>query len=213
MIALIAALSVVVLRSNRSTLDISEHLDDTAVEIDGEAVTFKVLGYYIMETEEYVDLLAQIYDATDTHAFWRIHTNGSYVITQAKDSAMNTCIRDEVYALEAAEAGISLDAAETAEVATEAAETYEGLSYKQQKALEYNVEDLEDILTIVHLARKYANYVLEEVDLTGYNQSPEVAVEVDGEYYEEVLATHEVEINTSLWKRVSLGGITIQKVQ
>ena len=193
-------------------VDFSDHLEETVVTVDETEVPLQELGYYIMETEEYVYQLAEIYNPTDTMQFWRLHFNGIFIITEAKNSAMNTCIRDNVYCLEAEAAGMSLTDEEIAAVEEDVADLLDGLSYKQQQSLQYDAQSLQPILEKVALARKYANSLLESVDWTDYDQTPEVAVEIDGDYYEEVLATHDVVINKKLWKKISLGSITISKV-
>ena len=211
-IALAAAIVVTAISADRTKIDYSKHLDDVAVTVDGVEVTLRQMGYYVMKSEENVDELALIYDPTDTSSFWRVHTNGGYVVTEAKDAAMDTCVRDMVYCMEADAAGYSLSDEELSQLSADAKDTWECLSYKQRMVLKYTEDELYDILYYVELASSYANYLLETEDFSDVSQTPSISLDLDGEYYEALLEKHKVSINKSVWSKIHLGSITITKV-
>lgn len=215
-IALAAALLVTAVFSKSVMIETAEeysqYLDRTIVTVDETQVNMQTMGYYIMTSERNVDAMAQDYDPKDTFAFWRLHFNSVFIVTEAKESAMNTCVRDVVYCLEADAAGVSLNEAELAQAAAEATEVYQGLSLKQQEALQFDEASLTELMEQIHLARKYANMLVDTVDFEPYEETAETAVEIGGAYYNEILAKHEVETNDRLWAKVHLGDITIQKV-
>ncbi len=205
-----AALIVSLLISKPKTVDFSSHLSETAVTVDGEEIPLKTLGYYVMVTEENVDLLASLYDPSDTFSFWRLHINTTFVVSAAKKGAMNTCIRDILYSNRAVELGISLDDDDEEKIMDEAADIEDGLSMKQRMATQLDAQSLVPILERVYLARKYAVKLSEEMDFTTeYGQSAGVALGVGGAYFEEAYEAADIKINEKLWKKVSLGNITI----
>ena len=211
-LALLAAIIVTLFRSGSSTIEYSEHLDDVVLTVDDTDVTLRQMGYYIMKTEENIDELATVYDPGDTYAFWRVHTNGGYVIVQAKETSMNTCIRDMVYCAEAQAAGYALSDTELDNLLDKVKDTFDGLSYKQRQVLKYTEDELYDILYYVELASSYANYIVENEDLSEYDQTPEIAVDIDGAYYNEILKDHTIKKDNRLWAKVHLGNITITRV-
>ncbi|MCR5784421.1 MAG: hypothetical protein K6G40_02100 [Eubacterium sp.] len=211
--AFLMASVAVTIRSAETKADLCDHLDDIIVTVDDEEICLQELSYYIMICEAKINAVAEVYDETDTMAFWNIYTNQTFIRTQAKEAAMNTCVRDCIYSHEADEAGVSLDEDELKEVETYVTECVEGLSYKQKNATQFDEESLTPVIERVYLARKYANMLLESEDFSDYNDTPNVSVDIGGQYYTELYESHEVVINEKLWKKISLGNITIEKVK
>ena len=209
--ALLLAVFVITVRAGNGKIDYSKHLDDIIFTVDGDEVDLRTLGYYIMKTEENVDEMAAVYDITDTYRFWNLHINHTYITTEAKEAVINTCIRDEVYVKEALKNDITLDKDELLSLEDDTEDELEGMSYIERKVLKYDYDQLYSILEKTALARKYALYMVETADWEDYNESPAVAVEVGGEFYDEILSEHEININEKLWKKIRIGYITIQK--
>ncbi len=207
------AFTVASVRSINRSIDFSAHLDETIVTVDDEEVSLQQLSYYIMLCEAKFNAVASVYSPADTLAFWNLHANYTFIRTTAKESAMDTCVRDYVYSHEAKAAGMTLDTADEEQVDEILQDTLDGLSYKSRTVTCLDEESLRPILERVYLARKYANDILENGDFTEYSDSPSVSVDIGGEYYEGIYAQHEVEINNRLWNKISLGSITIEKVK
>ena len=212
-VALLMALTVASVRSVNKTIDFSAHLQDTIVTVDDEDVSLQQLSYYIMLCEAKFNAVASVYSPADTLAFWNLHANYTFIRTTAKESAMNTCVRDCIYMHEAGAAGMKLDESDEQEIDDLLQDTLDGLSYKSRTVTRLNKESLRPILERVYLARKYANSILETGDFSEYSDSPAVSVDIGGEYYESICSQHDVEINNKLWDKISLGNITIEKVK
>ncbi len=211
--AFIMASLVVTIRSASNKVEFADHLGEVIVTVDDEEISLQELSYYIMICEAKINAVAEVYDETDTMAFWNIYTNQTFIRTQAKEAAMNTCIRDCIYSHEAEQAGVSLDETDNEEVEEYVADCIEGLSYKQRKATLFDEETLTPVIERVHLARKYANILIKEGDFSEYNDEPNASVDIGGQYYTELYEAHDISINDTLWKKISLGNITIEKVK
>ena len=71
-------------QQNKKQLDYFEHLDDVVVTVDGEEVTMRDLGLYILYVERNVEEEAVVYNRKSTKDFWNIHTNDTFIQLHAK---------------------------------------------------------------------------------------------------------------------------------
>ena len=147
----------------------SEHLDDVAVTVtspDGAVteVSLREMSYYIMLSEANVNQLAEVYNSENTHQFWNIFTNHTFIKTKAKEEAYDSCIRDVIYVQEAVNANIMLTDEERTQADLRAQDIADGMTLKQQEVTRLTAEDLIPIIERITLAYKYANYLVDTVD-------------------------------------------------
>lgn len=208
-IVIVCGLMVATWIRQQDTFDFTDDLEETFVTIDDTRVTLQELSYYIMLSEGKVNLMAEVYDSTNTQQFWNVYTNHMFVRNEAKATAMNSCIRDNIYCLEAEKNGVTLTEEEVAQVKSDAEDVCDGLSYKQALSTKLTADELTVIMEKVALASKYANYLIQNEDLSQYSDQPETTVEVGGEYYEALKESYTIVINKK-WDDVILGNITVE---
>ncbi len=217
-ILIVLALLVYLIVTAPEEFIFEEHLQETAVTVtdnatgESEEVLLQELSYYIMLSEANVEALAEVYNSENTNQFWNIFTNHTFIKDKAKSLAYDSCVRDVIYTMEAAKAGITLDAEEIEEVKARAQSVCDGLSYKQTQVTQLTPEVMVRVLTRVHTASKYANWLLENHDFSASEHMPEVEVEVGGDYYESIKANYTLE-DADFWEEINLGDITIEPVE
>lgn len=200
-----------------SRFDYEDHLDEMVISIDDNAVTLREFGYYIYEIEAFVQNQALLYDPENPKHWWNTHfsagVDSQFVCDYAKKVAINTCIMDEIYSQEAMAAGIVLSSEEEAKAESEAREMLSGMKKEQLEATGLSGELILKIKKKHTLASKYAQYLVENRDLTGYSsalQARQELVNWDGEYYqEEILPNHTVTMNDKVLNKITLGRITV----
>jgi hypothetical protein len=168
----------------------SEHLDETAVEIDDQEISLQELSYYIMVLEETIEDMAVVYDEDNPESFWRIYTNGDFLVNTAEELAIETCIKDNLYTMEADKIRLTLDEEEEAQIKEDVNTICEEMTDKQKQVTGLDAELLTKIKRKQYLSAKYELLAGEDA-------------------YDEVYATHTVKIHTNLWDKVQMGNITI----
>lgn len=185
----------------------NEHLDETAFEINEMKITLKEAAYYIMVIESNVNAAAIEYNPDNPYEYWNVYMNdgegrSNFLSRQAKEDAMDSCIRDGVYYIEAVNAGIELNDREKEKCAEDAAEQEKQLTGKQIEVTEYEYKDMYSIIEKIAVIKKYMVKLMDE----GYSEEE---LDVGGEYYENVKAAYDIEINEDMWENISLGRLTI----
>ena len=184
----------------------NEHLDEEALVIskndEKHPLTLKDVSYYVLIMEATGDANAKLYDPSKKNAFWNIYINNTFVKTIAKENAMNLCIRDNVYYLEAVANNVSLEPVELEAVEEETDFIYFSLTGKQLDATTLDRSDIYNIRYKIALATKYVTKLMNENDLSADT------LNIDGEYYTDLLDSYDIEID-DLWDNVELGSITI----
>ena len=180
-----------------------EHLDDTAVTVDGSEYKFRDVAFYVayqyMETQKQ----AKVYDLEHTGKYWNIHTNGSFLRVEAKSMAVQMAVHDVIFYDMAVKEDAALTEEERIYMENRKADFWSDLEEEGQKRLGIQEEELEEVFLRMALAQKeqqrYAD--AQGVDYREYN--------VNGDSYRELLKTHTYEINDALWDRLDFGKITV----
>ena len=207
-IIVLSVLAFVYLSSDkRIEFVFSEHLDETAFEINGECITLKYAAYYLMVIETNVNEAALEYNADNPIEYWNLYLNdgkeeSNFLRTQAKQDAMDACIRDVIYYNEALTEGIVLDRSEEKECSKDAYEQERLLTGKQVNVTEYDNSDLYDAIRRTAIIKKYMTKLMDE----GYSEEE---LDVGGEYYQKIKEQYDVKVNDDLWEKITLGELTI----
>lgn len=189
----------------RGPLKYNQHLDDTAVTIDGEDVTFKDLAFYILFEERKVEEEAKVYNPDYTKDFWNLYTNETFIQSASKDVVIDMAIHDHLfYQLAVSEGLDTLTESEEEDLAFAINDFWEDLLDIQWEKLPCDEETINQQIRIAAIAEKYQNYLAEK-------EGPsEAAYNYDGYYYGLIRDEHSVKINEKLWNKFVLGDITLK---
>ncbi|MCF0187203.1 MAG: hypothetical protein HUJ98_12020 [Bacteroidaceae bacterium] len=190
-------------QQNKKQIDYFEHLDDVVVTVDGEEVTMRDLGLYILYVERNVEEEAMVYNRKSTKDFWNIHTNDTFIQLQAKESILEMAIHDRLFYQLASEAGMELSAEDEEYLACATIDFWEDLLDCQKYRLPADEETINQQLRLATLAEKHQNNLAE-------TKGPTVAAyKYDGYEYKLIREQHEIVINDKLWDRFVVGDVTL----
>lgn len=180
-----------------------DHLDETAVTIDGADYPFRDLAVYLAKQERTVEEQANAYDLENSNAYWNLHTNGSFIRIEARDAAMDQAVHDIIFSQSAAKEGIQLTKEETVFLENQKQDFWNDLEENGQERLGVSEQEITQAFSRIALAQKYQQMLaaLKGVDNVEYN--------VNGANYQELLGEHDVSIHEKLWERLNFGNITI----
>ncbi|MBE5914671.1 MAG: hypothetical protein E7274_11540 [Pseudobutyrivibrio ruminis] len=190
--------------NNRAKLDYQEHLEDTAVTVDSEEITFQDLAFYILYEEGKIEEQARIYNPDYTKDYWNLHTNDTFIQLEAKEVVLGMAVHDHLfYQMAVAEGMDTLTDEEEQELEYRITDFWEDLLDIQWEKLPCSEETINEQIRLAAIAEKYQNYLAEEL---GPSQA---AYKYDGYYYQQIMEQHQVKTNDKLWDRLVLGDITL----
>lgn len=182
------------------------------ITVSDNIVTLKDFSYYIIEMENKGNEVALIYDESNPTAYWNLYMNDAsdsgYVTDLARRTAINYCVRDNIYAIEAVNAGINLTEEELDEISYDAKQYYDEISDKGISNLGVDVLSLEKAMRTESLAYKYIAYLAEN-DEDGVLQSVVLKYDVGGKYYEALKNDYKVVIDHEILNEIRFGFVTI----
>lgn len=190
--------------NNRAKLDYQEHLEDIAVTVDSEEITFQDLAFYILYEEGKIEEQARIYNPDYTKDYWNLHTNDTFIQLEAKEVVLGMAVHDHLfYQMAVAEGMDTLTDEEEQELEYRITDFWEDLLDIQWEKLPCSEETINEQIRLAAIAEKYQNYLAEEL---GPSQA---AYKYDGYYYQQIMEQHQVKTNDKLWDRLVLGDITL----
>ena len=190
--------------NNRAKLDYQEHLEDTAVTVDSEEITFQDLAFYILYEEGKIEEQARIYNPDYTKDYWNLHTNDTFIQLEAKEVVLGMAVHDHLfYQMAVAEGMDTLTDEEEQKLEYRITDFWEDLLDIQWEKLPCSEETINEQIRLAAIAEKYQNYLAEEL---GPSQA---AYKYDGYYYQQIMEQHQVKTNDKLWDRLVLGDITL----
>lgn len=200
----LASIIACVIRAKRmQKIEYASHMDDVAVTIDGEPYTLKDMAFYLAYEEQTTQNQAKVYDLYHTNEYWNLHTNGSFIRIEAKDTAMNMAVHDVIFYQIAEQDALSLSKEEQEYVANMADDFWNDLEEDGQERLGVSKEEIDDTFVHMGLAQKAQQILADEngVDYREYN--------VEGSMYQDILAEHTYKINDKIWERLDFGNIIL----
>ncbi len=214
-LVLLLAFSSVFYKQNHK-FSYGEHLDDAVLTLSGQTVTLREFGYYIYEVEAYTQEQALKYNATDPLDYWNTHfsagMDSQFISEIARDTAINTCIGDLVYADMAGREGRSLTEQEEQQIQKEAGDWIRGLSKEQKEVLGIEEDLVCEILKRKKLAKDFAYEYSGRADLTGYSVDVTELLSGGGDYFNDhLLSRYELKKNEKLIGQISFGRITVNR--
>ncbi len=176
-----------------------EHLDDVAVTVDGDELTLRDLSFYVLYEEQTVESEAQVYNKENTRDFWNLHANGIFFKYAAKKYVMEMAVHDHLFYRGAMDEGMTLTEDEKQALSDSYNDFLDDLLLQQKDSGLYDEKMIYDTMEQIVYAEKYRAYLAEREGTTygGYGY--------DGYDYKEYLKEHEVEVNDSVWGRITIG--------
>lgn len=189
----------------------SRHLDERVVSISSSAsesdtvsIDMQEMAYYIINVEGNINDMAYQYNSKSPAKFWNLKVETTYTMRDyAKDLAMDSCVRDNIYYIEALKNGMELTEEEKKLASENAYAIMKNLTGRQMDLSDFTYEVLYGIETKLFIASKYANSLSEN----GYDKDE---LELEGSYYNELRSAYNVSVNEELWDKVEFGNLSIE---
>lgn len=183
-----------------------KHLEDWIISVDGEKVTLREFGYYILIMERDTQETALTYDAECPMNYWNLYigTAGKigYVRNISKEYAIEYCIRDKVYQqiMESSEFTFPQEVME--EIEEKVILLAEDFSETQLRTVGLTKEQFMEKAREIEVVHQF---------LESYTESGIKAEELDisGEYYQEVCLDKDILTNQELADAITFGSITV----
>ena len=199
---------------HRKIFDYGEHLDETVFSVDEVHVTLREFGYYIYEVEDYVNQQAKAYDSANPQSYWNVHFSAGkksrFLKNMAKDTAVNTCLAEIIYADMAEKDGYELTVEEKDAATEQAAKLLDEMTKAQIEKTGLTQALVQKIELRKALAAKYAEDYVQKVDLQGYEGEPLELISGNGAYFQsEILPKYHVVFVKKLLNQLYFGKITV----
>jgi len=186
----------------------NKHLKENIITLSSddenkEYINLQEMAYYIINVEGDINDMAHQYDSEHPDRYWLIRIEATYDMKDyAKDLAFDTCIRNNIYYMEALKAGIKLTKDELKLASEDTKIIMKNLTGKQMDMSDFSEDVLYNLEKKMYLATKYVNSLTEK----GHTVKE---LELDGDYYKELLETYKIEVNEEIWDLVVLGNLSI----
>ncbi|RRF96411.1 MAG: hypothetical protein DUD27_04695 [Lachnospiraceae bacterium] len=203
LVVVILGIGVKVGVEQRAKFIYKDHLNDTAVTVDGEALTFRDLAFYVVYEENLVQKSALVYNQEAPADYWNSHVNGKFITLEARNSVMKMAVHDRILLRKAQSKGVVLTSDEKSRLETRRTDFYEDLYDDQKERLPVSYSVLNDTMEDIAVVEKYQRMLASERNDTY------ASFDYDGKNYRALKKKHDVEINTKLWNRVSIGRVTL----
>ena len=189
-----------------------EHLEEKVFTIsEGKqskytmTIDLQEMTYYVINVEGDIHEMAIQYNSDNPDAYWRVKRKGTYTMRQyAKELAFDSCVRDNIYYIEALKAGVELTEEERMMAKKDAKTILENASAKWLQVSDFTIDVLYYIEEKLYIASKYVNKLSEN----GYTNEE---LELKGTYYEKLREQYSISVNEKLWDKVKFGNITLDK--
>lgn len=180
-----------------------DHLDDTAVTIDREALTFRDLAFYVVYEEWQVQKSAYVYDQDKPQNYWNSHVNGRFITVEARNVAMDMAVHDHILLRMAQDKGVVLSSDEKSTLEDRRTDFFENLYDDQTERLPVSYSVLNESMGDIALVEKYQQQLADE------HHDTFASYAYDGKAFRELKKKHEVKVNKNLWSKVPMGRVTL----
>jgi hypothetical protein len=151
-----------------------------------------------------VEEQARIYNPDSPKDYWNLHTNDTFIQSEAKRTVIGMAVHDHLfYQLAVADGMDTLTAEEESDLQFAITDFWEDLLDQQWEKLPCPQETINEQIRIAAVAEKFERYLAENKGIS------EAAYKYDGYYYEAIKDEHKIKINDKLWDRFVLGDITL----
>ena len=211
-IGLLIGVILFVKKLNR--FEYKDHLDEVVITVDQRNITLREFGYYVYQIEGYTQEQALVYNPDNPAEWWNTHfssgPDSQFVCDYAKDVAVNLCIADEIFYKEAIKQGLELNEDGDEKVKTDTQEMINKMDSVQMSSTGLDEKIISELKKKQLLSTTYAEFLVNTVDFSEYDEDPYKLINWDGAYYqEEILPKHSVQINDELLGKITFGKITV----
>lgn len=190
----------------RDPLVYRDSLEMKAVTVNGNELTLRDLAFYVAYEEAEVQRQAVVYDADNPIRYWNANMGGTYTRVAARNISMQMAIHDEVFYQMAMEEGMELSEADESALADVEQDFWSDLiMIDGDQRMGISEKDIQMTMRKMALAQKYQeiyaelnNKSYEDYDFT---EAP----------YKKLLKKQDYKIHDKVWKRVSMGSITLNQ--
>ena len=211
-IIIVLAACGILIYSHMNRFDYISNLSENAVTINDTNICLRELSYYIIKVEKTGQERAVAYNKNNPGSYWNLYMNeandSGYVSDIAKRAAVNYCIRDNIYYMEALKKEYSLTEEEQSDLKYDAQNMYETMTLLERTMTELSQADYEIILLKERLAYKYMTDLVTSDD-SGQLESYVLKYDIGGDYYEAIKSTYSIIFNEDLLENVRVGFITV----
>lgn len=203
--------SIVIKKNLEVTME--KKISSPVITVNDNIVTLKDFSYYIITMEEKVNEMAIMYDEENPVSYWNLYMNdgnseSGYITDIARRTAIDFCVRDNIYALEAEKAGLVLTDEEMEDLRYDAEQFYVKVSVKGRENTHIDVLSIEKAMRTERLAYKYIMQLANE-DEEGVLQSVVLKYDVGGLYYEALKNDYNIKIENTILNEVNFGFVSI----
>jgi len=186
----------------------TKSLDETLFVFADQEVKLRDVTYYILVEEEAVNEHALKYDSEQPLKYWNLKINDAFVSEEAKEIALNYCIRDAIYAYEAKKDGMKLSDEVLEDLKENAAGMYDDLTEKQLD-LGLTEEDIYKALCNNRLADEWVLYLAKEQGRTMTEEVLSAYYGMNSYFFKGLIQESNYKLNTKIWDEIKLGRMTI----
>lgn len=189
--------------NDKRDLVFAEETDKVVLTVDGRDLTLGDIAFYVAFEELKVEQQARIYDYYNPRAYWKMHTDGTFVKEAAMRAVIEMAVHDEIFSRMAQEEGVELSAEEEELLVSRQSDFWSDLTEDQREKLGVTEDAINLQIRKAALAEKYQNIIAVEnnSDFAGYS--------VGALPYETLLKEHEYTIHKNIWERIGFGDIIL----
>ena len=166
---------------NREAFVFTDHLDEVAVTINGEALTYGELSFYVLYVEQKVEKEARVYNPTSSKDWWNSYVNGTFVSVSASRMAMDMAVHDYIMYKLAEDEGITLTDEEEKLVAYRQTDFFEDLYDEQLERLPVSTDEIDESIEKIAIGEKYQQKLTESLGVNNFEYN------YDGYEYKQML--------------------------
>ena len=187
----------------QKTIVFNEHLDETALVLDGQKYPLRAFAFYVAYEEQLIQEQALLYDEDNPNAYWNTHMNGHFVRVRARTEAMNLAIHDFILYELAVSMEMELSEEQTRYAKDRCDDFWMDIGETAQERLGVSREEMEETLRRMALAQMYQELI------AAMDAVPTEDYDVDGAAYEKLLDEHSYKIKSNVWEGISMGHVTL----
>lgn len=197
---------------NAKKFEYSEHLSDIVITVNDTNINLKELSFYILLVEDTGNEYAKLYNPDNLIEYWNLYMNDNgesgYVTDLAKKAAINFCIRDNIYAMEADRVGITLTEEELSDIRYDSENIYFAMNMNARATTGLTIDDIVLIKTKQAVSLKYMAYLANN---DGGNALEAIVLkyDVNGDYYEGLKNTFNITLDNEIIDHIRVGFVTI----
>lgn len=189
--------------NDKRALVFAEETDRVVLTVDGVDLTLGDIAFYVAFEELKVEQQALVYDYYNPKAYWKLHTDGTFVKEAARRAVIEMAVHDEIFSRMAKEDGVELTSEEEELLTSRQQDFWSDLTESQREELGVTEDAVNRQIRKAALAEKYQNIIAEK------NNSDYAAYGVGELPYETLLEEHEYKVHKNIWKRIRFGDVIL----